>query len=74
MSESFKREKFEIIQLTRTYHVLSIISASRPIERIHSLIQQSCKFITFYYKLRLIKLFPSVFIGEAPAALSVLDK
>ena len=28
--------------------------------------------LTFYYKLRLIKLFHSVFIGEAPAALSYL--
>ena len=28
--------------------------------------------ITFYYKLRLIKLFYSVFTGEAPAALSYL--
>ena len=28
--------------------------------------------LTFYYKLRLIKLFHNVFVGEAPAALSYL--
>ena len=28
--------------------------------------------LTIYYKLRLIKLFHSVFVGEAPAALSYL--
>ena len=35
-------------------------------------VSRKLKIITFYYKLRLIKLFHSVFIGEAPAALSYL--
>ena len=34
----------------------------------------NCNTLTFYYKLRLIKLLHSVFTGEAPAALSYLVK
>ena len=54
----------------RAARIISNLPHDTPTDEVYR--HSNWNTLTFYYKLRLIKLFHSVFIGEAPAALSYL--
>ena len=54
----------------RTARIIYNLPRDMPTDEVYR--HSNWNTLTFYYKLRLIKLFHSVFVGEAPAALSYL--